>query len=114
MAADSRIDALRKKMEVVEDKRYSRDYLDPNRRSIANSVQVFFRDGSSTERVEVEYPLGHRRRREEGIPLLVRKFRENATSRLPEGEVNVVEKLFLDREKLEVMAVQDFMEMFVI
>lgn len=114
MAADSRIDALRKKMEVVEDKRYSRDYLDPSRRSIANSVQVFFRDGSSTERVEVEYPLGHRRRREEGIPLLVRKFRENAAGRLPEGEVNAMEKLFLDREKLEVMAVQDFMEMFVI
>ena len=76
VAADPRIDALRAKMVVQEDPRYSREYLELDKRSIANAVQVFFRDGTSTRRVEVEYPLGHRRRRREGIPLLVQKFRD--------------------------------------
>ena len=74
VASDPRIDALRAKMVVSEDKRYSSEYLDPSKRSIANAVQVFFKDGSSTERVEVEYPIGHRRRRTEGIPELLKKF----------------------------------------
>ncbi|MBI1921916.1 MAG: bifunctional 2-methylcitrate dehydratase/aconitate hydratase [Geobacter sp.] len=113
VAADSRIDALRKKMEVVEEPRYSREYLEPNKRSIANAVQVFFNDGSSTERVEVEYPLGHRRRRKEGLPLLIGKFRENAASRLPAGQINTVAELFLDRERLEGTPINKFMEMFI-
>jgi 2-methylcitrate dehydratase len=74
-AADPRIDRLREKMEVVEEPRYSRDYLDPDKRSIANAVEVLFKDGGTTGKVEVEYPLGHRRRRAEGIPLLVKKSR---------------------------------------
>lgn len=71
------IDALRDKMEVVEDKRYSEEYLDANKRSIANAVQIFFKDGSSTDKVEVEYPIGHKRRRAEGIPVLEAKFKRN-------------------------------------
>jgi 2-methylcitrate dehydratase len=76
VAKDPRIDALRAKMIVEENRTYSRDYLDPDKRSIANAVQVFFKDGSSTERVAVEYPLGHRRRRAEGVPLLMKKSRD--------------------------------------
>src|SRR6516165_4483975 len=81
-ARDPRIDALRDKMVIIEDARYSEDYLDPDKRSIANAVQVFFKDGSATEKVAVEYPIGHRRRRAEGIPLLVNKFEANLNSRL--------------------------------
>src|SRR5262249_7798377 len=76
-AKDPRVDALREKMVVQEDPRYSREYLEPDKRSIANAVQVFFSDGKATEKVEVEYPVGHRRRRAEGMPLLVKKFQEN-------------------------------------
>lgn len=81
--ADPRIDALREKMVVREDSAYSRDYLDPTKRSIANAVQIFYRDGSCSERVAVEYPVGHRRRREEGIPLLLAKFRASLQTRFP-------------------------------
>lgn len=73
-ACDPRIDALRARMEVVENPAFTRDYLDPAKRSIGNSVQVFFRGGGQTRRVVVDYPVGHRRRREEGIPLLRAKF----------------------------------------
>jgi 2-methylcitrate dehydratase len=76
-AADPRIDALRAKIEVVEDLRFSADYLDPEKRSIANALQVFFADGSRTEELLCEYPLGHRRRRAEGIPVLLEKFRKH-------------------------------------
>ncbi len=110
-AADPRIDALRAKMEVVEDPRYSRDYLDPAKRSIANSVQVFFTDGTHTDRIEVEYPLGHRRRRAEGIPLLVEKFKANLATRLPAPRVAQILDLCLDRARLEATPVPAFMEM---
>ena len=75
VASDPRIDALRAKMVVTEDKRYSADYLDPSKRSIANAMQIFFRDTSKTDRVEIEYPIGHRSRRVDGISLLEEKFR---------------------------------------
>jgi 2-methylcitrate dehydratase len=101
-------------MEVVEEPRYSRDYLDPEKRSIANAVQVFFADGSTTERVEVEYPLGHRRRRKEGIPLLVAKCRENLASRLPAQRVEQLLELCLDRQRLESVPVNEFMELLVV
>lgn len=84
--ADPRIDALREKMVVREDRAYSRDYLDPTKRSIANAVQIFYRDGSCSERVAVEYPVGHRRRREEGIPLLLAKFRASLQTRFPAAQ----------------------------
>ncbi|MCG8436537.1 MAG: bifunctional 2-methylcitrate dehydratase/aconitate hydratase, partial [Pseudomonadales bacterium] len=82
-AANPLIDTLREKMEIVEDERYTREYLDPDKRSIANAIQVFFKDGSHTEQVAVEYPIGHRRRREEGIPVLEEKFKSNLATRFP-------------------------------
>ena len=77
VASDNRIDTLREKMIIEEDKRYTKEYLEAEKRSIANAIQVFFKDGSSTEKIEVEYPLGHRRRRDEGIPVLIDKFKNN-------------------------------------
>jgi 2-methylcitrate dehydratase len=112
IAADPRIDRLREKMVVVEEPHYSKDYLDPEKRSIANAVQVFFRDGSCTEKVEVEYPLGHRRRRAEGVPLLIEKFERNAASRLEPQRVKELVELFLDLEKLGRTRVDEFMGLF--
>jgi 2-methylcitrate dehydratase len=109
-AADPRIDALRARMEVVEDPRYSRDYLDPAKRSIANAVQVFFKDGSATGKVEVEYPLGHRRRRAEAIPLLIEKFRENVSRQLDPAHSDAWIELFKDRPRLESLPAPEFME----
>ena len=112
-AQDPRVDALRAKMVVQEDPVYSRDYLEPDKRSIANAVQVFFSDGSATEKVAVEYPIGHRRRRREGIPLLVKKFRDNLETRFPEKRVKDILALFDDTGRLDKMSVNDFVEFFV-
>ncbi len=111
-AADPRIDALRERMEVVEEPRYSREYLEPDKRSIANAVQVFFRDDTCTERVEVEYPLGHRRRRAEGIPLLLEKFRRNLAVRFPEEQVQRIVDCCRDQQRLENTPAHEFMELF--
>ena len=113
VAADPRIDALRVKMEIVENKQYSMDYLDPEKRSIANALQVFFKDGTSTEKVAVEYPIGHRRRRAEGIPLLVEKFKNNLATRFSEERVNAILDLCSDQQKLENTPVNEFMNLFV-
>jgi len=110
-AADPRIDLLRGKMTTVEDGRYSRDYLDENKRSIANAVQIRFADGTSTQRVEVEYPLGHRRRREEGIPLLQRKFETNVRSRYPDAQADAIIRACGDLVALEYMPVNFFMDL---
>jgi len=112
-AQDPRVDTLRGTMMVQEDPRYTRDYLDPNKRSIANAVQVFFKDGTSTEKIEVEYPIGHRRRRQEGLPLLVDKFRQNAQTRFSENQVAELLGLFDHVERLDPMPVNEFVEMFV-
>jgi 2-methylcitrate dehydratase len=114
VASDPRIDRLRSRMEVAEDKRYSRDYLDPEKRSIANAVQVFFRDGSSTEKVEVEYPLGHCRRRDEGLPLLLRKCRDNLSTRLAAGRVDSLMDLFGEKSRLEETAADEFLGYFIV
>ena len=114
VAADPRIDRLRERMEVVQEPRYSREYLDPDKRSIANAVQVFFKDGSKTERVESEYPPGHRRRREEGIPLLLQKCRSNLAGRLPASQVERIMELCADRRRLEGMPVEEFMGLLVV
>jgi 2-methylcitrate dehydratase len=113
IAADPRIDRLRAKMEAVEDPRYTREYLEPDKRSIANAVQVFFKDGTATPKVAVEYPLGHRRRRAEAIPLLVKKFRANLATRFPQEKVDTVAQLLLDRKKLEATPVQVLMDLLV-
>ncbi len=107
-AADPRLDALRAKMEVHEDPRYSREYLEADKRSIANAVQIFFKDGSSTRKVEVEYPLGHRRRRAEGLPLLVKKARENLGTRFAARQVEDIVGLIQDRRRLEATPVQEW------
>jgi 2-methylcitrate dehydratase len=99
---------------VIDEPRFSRDYLDPEKRSIANSLQVFFDDGSSTEKVEIEYPLGHPRRREDALPLLVRKCRENLSSRFTPDQASDFTDLCLDADRLEGMAVNEFMEMLVV
>jgi len=114
VAADPRIDRLRQLMEVREEPRYSRDYLDPDKRSIANAVQVFFSDGSATELVEVEYPLGHRRRRSEALPQLVAKAGANLASCLPPARAAALSELCLDRQRLASMAADEFMELLVI
>jgi 2-methylcitrate dehydratase len=111
-AADPRIDVLRGLMHVVEDERYSKDYLDPEKRSIANALQVFFKDGSATARVEIEYPLGHRRRRSEGIPLLLEKFRANASTRFSPARVTEIETLCCDLPRLEATPVDELMGLF--
>ncbi|WEG11758.1 bifunctional 2-methylcitrate dehydratase/aconitate hydratase [Pullulanibacillus sp. KACC 23026] len=114
VARDPRIDALREKMETVENKAYSMDYLDPDKRSIANAVQVFFKDGSKTEEIEVEYPIGHRRRRNEGIPLLIEKFEENLKTRFPSKQSERILSLLLDETELKSTTVNEFMDLFVI
>lgn len=110
-ALDPRVDFLRNRMEVVENAGYSRDYLDPTKRSIANSVQVSFDDGTATERVEVEYPLGHKRRRVEAKPELIHKFRHNAGTRLPAETVSRMIDLFDDASCLDAMPVGELVEM---
>jgi 2-methylcitrate dehydratase len=114
IARDPRIDALREKMIVEEDPQYSKDYLDPEKRSIANAVQVFFKDGSRTEKVAVEYPIGHRRRRAEGMPLLVRKFSANLASRLAPAQCKPILDLCLNLEMLQSTAVDKLMDMLAV
>jgi 2-methylcitrate dehydratase len=112
-ARDERIDALRQRMQVVENPQYSKDYLDPDKRSIANAVQVFFADGTCTERVEVEYPVGHRRRRAEAVPLLRAKFAAALDGRFPAGRATAIRALFAEPERLDGMAMEEFVGMFV-
>ncbi len=107
------IDQLRDKMEVVEDERYTREYLEPDKRSIANAIQVFFSDGSSTEKVVVEYPIGHRRRREEGMPLLEDKFYANLLSRFTSQRADQIMALCKDQETLANTPVHEFVTFFV-
>ncbi len=114
VATDPRVDRLRSKMSCVENKQWSRDYLDPAKRSIANAVQVFFEDGSRTERIAVEYPVGHRRRRREGIPLLEAKFRTNLARRLPPRQQQAILALTRDQQRLEATPVNEFVDLFAI
>jgi 2-methylcitrate dehydratase len=113
-AANPIIDELREKMEIHENPTYSKEYLEPEKRSIANAIQVFFKDGSSTEQVEINYPVGHRRRREEGIPLLEEKFKANLATRFPAKRSAKIFELCKDQKALEQTAVNDFMGLFVI
>jgi 2-methylcitrate dehydratase len=114
VASDPRIESLRSKIEILENPAFSRDYLDPDKRSIANSVQVFFPDGSQTGKVLVEYPLGHKRRRSEAIPLLKQKFAANLASRLPHNRCGEILRLFENRPELEKIPVKDLLDLFVV
>ena len=114
VAADVRVDSLRDKMVVAEDPHYSKDYLDPDKRSIANAIQIRFRDGSTTDEVEVEYPIGHRRRRAEGIPLLERKFKANLARVFPQQRQDAIFALCADQQRLEQTPVNDFVGLMVV
>ncbi len=113
-ASDPRVDELRAKMVVKEDPQYTVGYLDPEKRSVPNAVQVFFKDESSTPKVEVEYPLGHRRRRQEAYPLLVRKFQENLQSRISADQTQKILALFNDPAKLDATPVPALLELFIV
>jgi len=114
VAADPRIDALRDKMQVVENPQYTKDYFDPELRYIGNSVQVFFKDGSSTEKVAVDFPIGHRERRTEGIPVLKQKFVDSVSPKLKPNQWQQLDAVCQDYDKLSDMAVDDFMALLVV
>lgn len=105
------IDELRDKMQVIEDKRYSAEYHDPDKRSIANAVQVFFKDGSSSDKIEIEYPIGHRLRREEGIPVLKQKFSNNLATIFPKARAERIFAICEDEKQLHAMSVAKFMDL---
>lgn len=112
IACDPRIDNLRKKMYVTENKQFSKDYLDPNKRSIANSIKVSFIDGSITDTVTIEYPIGHKRRRDEGIPVLLEKFTNNIQTRFQEDKIKKILNCMQSLETLSATTVEDFMHMW--
>lgn len=114
IAADPRIDRLRAKTVVHEDQRYSSGFLDPDLRSNANAIRVHFRDGSATHRVEVEFAAGHPRRRKDGIPLLIEKFRANAARVFADKQRRAVVDLCLDRERLRKTPVNELFDLLVI
>ncbi|MCL5425393.1 MAG: 2-methylcitrate dehydratase [Gammaproteobacteria bacterium] len=113
-AAHPLIDELRNKMVVKASSEYSADYHDPEKRSIANAVQVFYSDGSATDQVAVEYPVGHRRRREEGVPLLVDKFERHLATRFPSSHSQKIAELCSHQTVLEAVPVHKFMDLWMI
>jgi 2-methylcitrate dehydratase len=113
VASDPRIDALRTKMQVRENADFTRDYYDPEKRFIGNAVQVRFKDGTQTERVEVSVPIGHRLRRAEGLPLLVEKFRTSLANKLPAARFMELEHECGDSSRLQAAAVDSFMSLLV-
>jgi 2-methylcitrate dehydratase len=114
VATDPRLDALRAKMVCVEDARYSRDYLDPRKRSIGNAIAIAFMDGSTAPEVAVEYPLGHRRRRREGVPALLEKFQSHLAHRFPERQRQRILAVARNARALEAMPVHEFVDMMAI
>ncbi|MCT8350637.1 MULTISPECIES: bifunctional 2-methylcitrate dehydratase/aconitate hydratase [Photorhabdus] len=114
VAADPRIDALREKIVCVEDLDFTHDYHDPEKRSIANALTVTFIDGSQLDEVKVEFPIGHARRRKEGIPLLLKKFRTNLARQFPETQQRRILSVSLDCSLLENMPVNEYLDLYVI
>ena len=114
IAHNPKIDQLRELMQVEEDEQYTKDYHDPEKRSIANAIQIFFNDGSSTQKIEIEYPIGHRRRRSEGIPVLENKYHQALLSRFPKRKAQQIYDLCLDADKLTQTPVNEFMDLFLI
>jgi len=113
VAADPRIDALRAKMEVAENPQFTKDYFDPEKRFIGNSLQVFFKDGTSTDKVSIDYPIGHRKRRVEGIPVLLAKFEAALGEHLPAAQVERILRLSRDPGALDATPIQAFLNEFV-
>lgn len=114
VAADPRIDVLRDKITCVEDPQYTRDYHDPDKRSIANALTVTLKDGTVLPEVAVEYPIGHKRRRADGIPLLEAKFRTNLARRFPAKQQKAILDVSLDQKTLESMPVNEYVDLYVI
>ncbi|MFL9876212.1 bifunctional 2-methylcitrate dehydratase/aconitate hydratase [Paraburkholderia megapolitana] len=114
IAQDPRIDVLREKMTCVEDAQFTKDYHDPDKRSIANALTVEFNDGTALDEVVVEYPIGHKRRRTDGIPLLVEKFRTNLARRFPVKQQQAILDISLDQARLEAMSVNEYVDLYVI
>ena len=114
IAADSRIDILRAKMDCIEDVQFTRDYLDPDKRSIPNGIIVRLADGTTLPEAVIEYPIGHKRRRAEGIPLLVEKFRTNLARRFANDRQQAILEVSLDSSRLEAMSVNDYVDLYVI
>jgi 2-methylcitrate dehydratase len=112
VASDPRIDKLREKINCIEDKAFSADYHDPQKRSIANAVTITLSDGTVLDEVVVEYPVGHKRRREEGIPLLKEKYQRNLARIFDPAQQKKIEELTLDYEKLSVTRVDQVMDLF--
>jgi 2-methylcitrate dehydratase len=109
IASDPRVDALRAKMEVRENATFTQEYYAADKRYIGNAVQIFFRDGTSTARVQVDYPIGHRKRRAEGMPVLVKKFEASVDAHFPARQAEKVKLLFAKREQLDSMPVNELM-----
>ncbi|WP_186148348.1 bifunctional 2-methylcitrate dehydratase/aconitate hydratase [Burkholderia gladioli] len=114
VARDPRIDALRAKIACVEDPQFTKDYHDPDKRAIANALTVEFDDGTVLDEVVVDYPIGHRRRRDEGIPLLVEKFRSNLARRFPTKQQQAILDVSLDPARLAAMPVNEYVDLYVI
>jgi len=108
IAADPRVDALRAKMQVEENPAFTKDYYDPEKRYIGNAVQVFFKDGSASQRVQVDYPIGHRKRREEGNPMLVKKFEASVAAHFSPRQAESIKAMFADPRALAAMPVSEF------
>jgi 2-methylcitrate dehydratase len=107
VANDPRIDFLRNKMHVREHHLYSEEYLDPNKRAIANALHIVFKDGTSVGPVAIKYPLGHKRRRHEGIPLLIKKFQDNLRSSFSKDKIQEISSLLTEKKYLETIAVDE-------
>ncbi|ENR5392322.1 TPA: bifunctional 2-methylcitrate dehydratase/aconitate hydratase [Providencia rettgeri] len=114
IAKDARIDALRAKMHCTEDAQFTRDYHDPEKRSISNGLTITLKDGQVLDEVVIEYPVGHKRRRKEGMPLLLNKFRINLARQFPEAQQIRILKASLDKPMLEKMPVNEYLDLFVI
>jgi 2-methylcitrate dehydratase len=108
VATDPHVDALRAKMQVNENVEFTKDYYDPQKRYIGNAVQVFFKDGSASPRVAVDFPIGHRKRRAEGMPVLVKKFESSVAAHFQPKQTESIKAMFVDRKALMAMPVSDF------
>jgi 2-methylcitrate dehydratase len=108
IAGDPRVDALRAKMQVKENATFTKEYYDPEKRYIGNAVQVFFKDGSASPRVQVDFPIGHRKRREEGMPVLVKKFEASVAAHFSPRQTESITGMFRDRAALAAMPVSEF------
>tara|TARA_B110000003_G_scaffold110796_1_gene113435 strand:+ start:10983 stop:12431 length:1449 start_codon:yes stop_codon:yes gene_type:complete len=113
IAADERVDDLRKKMTVNENKSFTEDYFNPDKRYIGNSIQVFFEDGSSTDCVSIDFPIGHRERRAEGIPVLQKKFENSVKHKLHEKQWNTLSEIYTDSSLFNKTSVDFFMSLLV-